>query len=49
MAKHSLDFWLRRKISPIPTTASLDANGGIVLSYTPNNEEGHKVDRQLKS
>jgi choline dehydrogenase-like flavoprotein len=42
MAKHSLDFWLTSEDLPAPTNrVTLDAKGGIVLSYTPNNEEGH--------
>ena len=40
MAKHSLDFWLTSEDLPDPTNrVTLDANGGIVLSYTTNNEE----------
>jgi choline dehydrogenase-like flavoprotein len=43
MAKHSLDFWLTSEDLPDPNNrVTLDANGGIVLSYMPNNEEGHK-------
>ena len=43
MAKHSLDFWLISEDLPDPENrVTLDANGGIVLSYNPNNEEGHK-------
>ena len=43
MAKHSLDFWLTSEDLPDPNNrVTLDSNGGIVLSYTPNNEEGHK-------
>jgi choline dehydrogenase-like flavoprotein len=43
MAKHSLDFWLTSEDLPDPNNrVSLDAAGGIVLSYKPNNEEGHK-------
>src|SRR6266480_489978 len=43
MAKHSLDFWLTSEDLPDPNNrVTLDANGGIVLSYRPNNEEGHK-------
>jgi choline dehydrogenase-like flavoprotein len=42
MAKHSLDFWLTSEDLPDrENRVSLDAKGGIVLSYTPNNEEGH--------
>jgi choline dehydrogenase-like flavoprotein len=43
MAKHSLDFWLTSEDLPDPNNrVTLDADRGIVLSYTPNNEEGHK-------
>lgn len=43
MAKHSLDFWLTSEDLPDPNNrVTLDRNGGIVLSYTPNNAEGHK-------
>ena len=43
MAKHSLDFWLTSEDLPDPDNrVTLDRDGNIVLSYTPNNEEGHK-------
>ena len=43
MAKHSLDFWLTSEDLPDPgNRVTLDRQGGIVLSYTPNNEEGHR-------
>jgi choline dehydrogenase-like flavoprotein len=43
MAKHSLDFWLTSEDLPDPDNrVTLDTNGRIVLSYMPNNEEGHK-------
>jgi len=43
MAKHSLDFWLTSEDLPDPNNrVTLDVQGGIVLSYKPNNEEGHK-------
>jgi len=43
MAKHSLDFWLTSEDLPDPNNrVSLDANRSIVLSYKPNNEEGHR-------
>jgi choline dehydrogenase-like flavoprotein len=43
MARHSLDFWLTSEDLPDPNNrVTLDADGGIVLSYRPNNEEGHK-------
>jgi len=43
MASHSLDFWLTSEDLPLPENrVTLDRDGKIVLSYTPNNEEGHK-------
>ena len=43
MAKHSLDFWLTSEDLPDPNNrVTLDSNGKIVLSYQPNNEEGHQ-------
>jgi choline dehydrogenase-like flavoprotein len=43
MARHSLDFWLTSEDLPDPENrVSLDRDGKIVLSYEPNNEEGHK-------
>ncbi len=43
IAKHSLDFWLTSEDLPDPNNrVSLDGKGNIVLSYTPNNLEGHK-------
>ena len=43
MARHSLDFWLTSEDLPDPENrVTLDSNGGIVLSYRPNNEEGHR-------
>ncbi len=43
MARHSLDFWLTSEDLPDPDNrVTLDSKGGIVLSYTPNNQEGHK-------
>ncbi len=43
MAKHSLDFWLTSEDLPdAKNRVTLDRDGNIVLSYTPNNEEGHK-------
>ncbi len=43
MAKHSLDFWLTSKDLPDPNNrVTLDRNGNIVLSYTPNNVEAHQ-------
>jgi choline dehydrogenase-like flavoprotein len=43
MAKHSLDFWLTSEDLPDPDNrVTLDRDGNIVLSYTPNNEESHR-------
>src|SRR6185295_359620 len=43
MGKHSLDFWLTSEDLPDPgNRVTLDRDGHIVLSYTPNNGEGHK-------
>jgi choline dehydrogenase-like flavoprotein len=43
MATHSLDFWLTSEDLPDPDNrVTLDRDGNIVLSYRPNNEEGHK-------
>jgi choline dehydrogenase-like flavoprotein len=42
MARHSLDFWLTSEDLPDPDNrVTLDRDGNIVLSYTPNNEEAH--------
>lgn len=43
MAQRSLDFWLTSEDLPDPNNrVTLDSEGNIVLSYKPNNEEGHK-------
>jgi choline dehydrogenase-like flavoprotein len=43
MAKHSLDFWLTSEDLPDPDNrVTLDRDGNIVLTYTPNNEESHR-------
>jgi choline dehydrogenase-like flavoprotein len=43
MARHSLDFWLTSEDLPDPDNrVTLDRQGHIVLSYTPNNVEGHR-------
>ncbi len=43
MANHSLDFWLTSEDLPDPDNrVTLDDAGNIVLSYQPNNEEGHR-------
>jgi len=42
MARHSLDFWLTSEDLPDPENrVGLDGQGNIVLSYQPNNQEGH--------
>jgi choline dehydrogenase-like flavoprotein len=44
MAKHSLDFWLTSEDLPDPDNrVTLDAEGNIVLSYTPNNLQAHQM------
>ncbi len=43
MAQHSLDFWLTSEDLPKPENrVTLNNQGEIVLSYTPNNLEGHE-------
>lgn len=43
MANHTLAFWLTSEDLPDPENrVRLNADGGIVLDYTPNNEEGHR-------
>jgi len=43
MATHSLDFWLTSEDLPDPNNrVTLGRDGRVVLSYKPNNEEGHK-------
>jgi choline dehydrogenase-like flavoprotein len=43
MAKHSLDFWLTSEDLPDPDNrVTVDRQGDIVLSYTPNNTQGHQ-------
>jgi choline dehydrogenase-like flavoprotein len=43
MAKHSLDFWLTSEDLPDPNNrVTLDKQGNIVLSYTPNNVKAHE-------
>ena len=51
MAKHSLDFWLTSEDLPDPNNrVTLDRAGNIVLTYQPNNEEGHRrLIEKLKS
>jgi choline dehydrogenase-like flavoprotein len=51
VARHSLDFWLTSEDLPDPDNrVTLDRDGGIVLSYTPNNGAGHqRLITQLES
>jgi choline dehydrogenase-like flavoprotein len=43
MAKHSIDFWLTSEDLPDPNNrVTINRDGSITLSYTPNNDEGHK-------
>jgi len=43
MAKHSLDFWLTSEDLPDPNNrVTIDREGKIVLTYTPNNLEAHE-------
>jgi choline dehydrogenase-like flavoprotein len=51
MGKHSLDFWLTTEDLPCPENrVTLNKDGDIVLSYTPNNVEAHKqLQNKLKS
>ncbi|HMK20964.1 MAG TPA: GMC family oxidoreductase [Terriglobales bacterium] len=47
MAKHSLDFWLTSEDLPHPNNrVTINRNGEIVLTYTPNNLRAHE---QLKA
>jgi choline dehydrogenase-like flavoprotein len=51
MAKHSLDFWLTSEDLPDPNNrVTLDQAGNIVLTYQPNNDEGHgRLTAKLKN
>jgi choline dehydrogenase-like flavoprotein len=51
MGRHSLDFWLTSEDLPDPNNrVTVDRQGGIVLSYQPNNDEGHKrLTKKLES
>lgn len=51
MAGHALDFWLTSEDLPDPNNrVTLNKDGEVVLSYTPNNEEGHtRLIARLKS
>src|SRR6266496_4211515 len=43
MATHSLDFWLTSEDLPDPSNrVTIDRDGKIVLTYTPNNIEAHE-------
>jgi choline dehydrogenase-like flavoprotein len=51
MARHSLDFWLTSEDLPLPENrVTINRDGEIVLSYTPNNLEGFlRLQGKLKS
>ncbi len=43
MARHSLDFWLTSEDLPDPDNrVTLNREGEIILSYTPNNQRAHE-------
>lgn len=43
MANHTLPFWITTEDLPDPSNrVTLTENGGIMLTYTANNEEGHQ-------
>jgi choline dehydrogenase-like flavoprotein len=43
MAKHSLDFWLTSEDLPsAENRVTVERDGTVRLTYTPNNEEGHR-------
>jgi choline dehydrogenase-like flavoprotein len=43
MANHTMPFWMTTEDLPDPNNrVALTEAGGIMLSYTPNNEEAHK-------
>jgi choline dehydrogenase-like flavoprotein len=50
MGRHSLDFWLTSEDLPDPQNrVTVDRDGKIVLTYKPNNEQGHlRLAEQLK-
>jgi choline dehydrogenase-like flavoprotein len=51
MAHHTLPFWVTSEDLPDPNNrVTLTENGGIMLCYTPNNEEAHAhLQRALKA
>jgi choline dehydrogenase-like flavoprotein len=51
IARHAIDFWLSTEDLPAPENrVTLDGDGNITLSYTPNNEEPKKrLHAKLKS
>jgi choline dehydrogenase-like flavoprotein len=51
MANHTLPFWVTTEDLPDPENrVTLTENGGIMLSYTPNNEEAHtRLQAKLKN
>ncbi len=51
MARHAIDFWLSTEDLPMPENrVTLDGDGNVKLSYTPNNEEPkRRLYEKLKS
>jgi choline dehydrogenase-like flavoprotein len=51
MADHTLPFWVTTEDLPDPNNrVTLTESGGIMLSYTPNNEEAHqRLQAKLKN
>ncbi|OIP84924.1 MAG: dehydrogenase [Porphyromonadaceae bacterium CG2_30_38_12] len=51
IANHAVDFWMTSEDLPLKENrVTLDANGQIQLSYTPNNLDGHKqLEKKLRS
>jgi choline dehydrogenase-like flavoprotein len=53
VATHAVDFWLSVEDLPVPDNrVTLDGDGNVVLSYTPNNQEPmeqlyHRVKKHL--
>lgn len=51
LARHAVDFWLSTEDLPMPNNrVTLDKNGNVILSYTPNNQvPAQKLYQKLKS
>ena len=49
MATHAVDFWLSSEDLPDPENrVTLDRDGKIMLSYTPNNQEPKRGSSQAQ-